>query len=237
MFCKYCGRKTGKIKEGTAIFKRFEKNLMGNKKELETLLKEQNKIELEIASYTSEILKVKAVLNNDIQFKKEENHFYLTKSIQILKLEALRDELINNAYEIEKKLKNNPDARKERFIELKKEIEKYEVSLENLKKIKENKIKFQELFDEIEEKKQELIPINKKINQYIEFIKIYFKIYEQKLDDFFGSKYKIKLFEFEDVKLKEKLKIEYNGIDYENLPYTRRNEGDRELAMKISIYD
>ena len=235
--CKYCGRKTGKIKEGTAIFKRFEKNLMGNKKELETLLKEQNKIELEIASYTSEILKVKAVLNNDIQFKKEENHFYLKKSIQILKLEALRDELINNAYEIEKKLKNNPDARKERFIELKKEIEKYEVSLENLKKIKENKIKFQELFDEIEEKKQELIPINKKINQYIEFIKIYFKIYEQKLDDFFGSKYKFKLFEFEDVKLKEILKIEYNGIDYENLPYTRRNEVDRELAMKISIYD
>ena len=109
--------------------------------------------------------------------------------------------------------------------------------MENLKKIKENKIKFQELFDEIEEKKQELIPINKKINQYIEFIKIYFKIYEQKLDDFFGGKYKFKLFEFEDVKLKEILKIEYNGIDYENLPYTRRNEVDRELAMKISIYD
>ena len=145
--------------------------------------------------------------------------------------------MINNAYEIEKKLKDNPDAKKERFIKLKKEMEKYEISLENLKKIKENKIKFQELFDEIEEKKQELIPINKKINQYIEFIKIYFKIYEQKLDDFFGSKYKFKLFEFEDVKLKEILKIKYNGIDYENLPYTRRNEVDRELAMKISIYD
>ena len=85
--------------EDSKLYSRLTKNFEKNKLQLEKLLANKNSMETEIAYLENEIKKIKIELNNDIEFKKQNHNLYTKKSIEILKLEALRDEMINNVVE------------------------------------------------------------------------------------------------------------------------------------------
>ena len=234
--CKLCGSLIKVYSENSLIFKRLKKNLTENKKQLEKLLNKKESVDREIAFYESEISKVKTRLNNNIQFKKENNNFYTKKSLDILKLEALRDEIINNMSNLEKELKNKPQTKSDSYIDLKNRIEKYELSLENLKKS-------DELRNNIDGdiKKYKALKINLKdsydlLKKYKEFISIYYKIYEKKANEYLGDGFKFKLYEFDDVILKEYFEIKYNNIEYSQLDKVSKEKVDQIFAEKISIF-
>ena len=235
--CKYCGSTVKVVSENSLIYKRLEKNLIDNKKELEILLEKKKKIELEISYYEKERSKVKNELSNNIEFRKG-NNLYTKKSLEILKLEALRDELLNNMSEYKKRLTSHSALKSDRYKELKDNIDKCELSLENLKKIHQIKNEMQDLVDTYKESKENLIQTFNTIKKYVEYLSIYFKIYEQKLNEFFGKDYKFKLASFDDnMEIKEILKIQYKGIDYLDLSEKEKNEVDEALALKISLFD
>lgn len=235
--CKYCGSTVKVVSENSLIYKRLEKNLIENKKELEILLEKKKKIELEISYYEKEKSKIKNELSNNIQFRKD-NNFYVKKSLEILKLEALRDELLNNISEYKKRLSGQSALQSDRYKKLKDDIDKCELSLENLKKIHNIKNEMKDLVDTYKESKESLLKTYNTIKKYVEYLSIYFKIYEQKLNDFFGKDYKFKLASFNDnMEIKEILKIQYKGIDYLDLPEKEKNQVDEELGLKISLFD
>ena len=201
------------------------------------MITKKKKIELEISYYEKERSKVKNELSNNIEFRKG-NNLYTKKSLEILKLEALRDELLNNMSEYKKRLTSHSALKSDRYKELKDNIDKCELSLENLKKIHQIKNEMQDLVDTYKESKENLIQTFNTIKKYVEYLSIYFKIYEQKLNEFFGKDYKFKLASFDDnMEIKEILKIQYKGIDYLDLSEKEKNEVDEALALKISLFD
>lgn len=243
LICKYCGSKVtinAKNIEDSKIYKRLKKNLLDNQEEMSELLNRKKDAELDNAYYNKQIAKVKAELNNDITFKKENKNLYIKKSIEILKLEALRDELMNNISNLQKELKKDPHVNSDDYLILKKEIEKYELSLENLSKIKHIKERNKNLFDRKDKKEKEMLSLKDTLEKYIKFIKIYYKIYEQKLNTFFGEDYKFNLFSFDkidNITLKEILKITYKGINYVDLDSKEKEKVDSEIYLKLSIYN
>lgn len=240
IICKYCGSKitinTENVSE-SKIYKRLMKNLIENQEEISELLNRKKDAELDNAYYNKQIAKIKEELNNDISLKKDDKNLYIKKSIEILKLEGLRDELMNNMSELQKELKNNSSTNSDQYISFKKQIEQYELSLNNLSKIKLLKEKNKEIFEKIDKEKKELDLLQMKIEEYIKFIKIYYKIYEQKLNIFFGENYNFKLFAFDNFTLKEILKITYKGINYIDLDIKEKEKVDSEIYLKLSIYE
>lgn len=235
--CKYCGSTVKVCSENSLIYKRLEKNIVENKKELEKLLAKKEKIDLDIAFCENEIFKIKAQLNNDIEFKKNNYNFYTKKTIQVLKLEALRDELTNVSLELEKELKRQPSLNSDKYINLKKDIDRCELSLTNLQKLKKIKEEIQSKTEEYKTKKQEMLELHKKMEMYVEYITIFYKIYEQKANTFFGSDYKFKLFSFKDFELIPIFELTYKGINYYELSKKDKEIVDENLALKISIFD
>ncbi len=235
--CKYCGSTVKVYSENSLIYKRLEKNLIENKKDLENLLNKKNDIELNIAYYENEISKIKSELNNDIEFKKQNYNFYNKKSIDVLKLEALRDELMNNLSQKEKELKSKSSIKTDKYINLKDDIEKCELSLENLKKIKEIKLEMNTIIEEYKKSKEEITIIYNKIKKYVDFLIIYYKVLEQKINDFFGKDYNFKLMKFDELILKPTLELKYKGINYSELDKKNKEEVDSNLSLKISIFN
>lgn len=234
--CKYCGCYVPIHSEKSPIYKRLEKNLEINKKNLEKILNKKEEVDKEIAYYQTEISKVKARLNNNIQFKKENNNLYIKKTIEILKLEALRDELINNISQEEKKLKSNSQLKSDHYIELKKNIEKYELSLKNLDKIREIKENMKEDLEKYNILKTELTELYNKLTKYKNFITIYYKICEKKASEYFGPDFKFKLFQFDELILKSIFEIKYKDIEYSQLNREDRDFVDQTFNEKISIF-
>lgn len=234
--CELCGRTIKSVDEDSLFYNRLCDNFEKNKNQLEALLKQKEKIELNISYYESEIQKIKDNLNNDIQFKKENHNFYQKKNIEVLKLEALRDETINNISKLEKQLNDNSQVKSKQYLELKDKIEKYELSLNNLKKIKEIKSNSSNEIEKYNNLKLELKEMVDKMNLYIKYIDIYYKILEQKANEYCGSNFKFKFHEIDEYKLVPILKIYYNGIDYEWLSSSVREEVDRILIEKFEIY-
>lgn len=234
--CDYCGSKVNVYNENSRIYKRLYKNIEKNKNELEKLLQKKEQIEKEVVFYKDEISKIKIDLNNDIEFRKQDYNLYHKKSLNILKLEALRDEMINNISNLETRLKNDFNAKTEKYNELKNIIEKYELSLTNLKKIKETRqllSKDMEIFNSL---KDELKNIISKLEKYKSFISIYYKIYEQKAKEYFGLDFKFKLFSFNEYQLIEEFKVYYKDIEYNDLPSKNKKEIDKIFIEKLSIY-
>ena len=234
--CKLCGSLIKVYSENSLIFKRLMKHLTENKKQLEKLLNKKESVDKEIAFYESEISKIKTRLHNNIQFKKENNNFYTKKSLEILKLEALRDEIVNNISKLEEELKTKPQKKSNDYIDLKNRIEKYELSLENLKKSGELR---NNIDDDIQ--KYKALKINLKdsydlLKKYKEFISIYYKICEKKANEYLGDGFKFKLYEFDDVVLKECFEIKYNDIEYSQLDKSSKEKVNQIFAEKISIY-
>lgn len=238
--CKYCGSKiniTTENIENSHIYKRLANNIMDNKTELTNLLARQNEIKANKDQYDKEMKRIQAELTNDISLKSQDNIFYTKKSQEILKLEGFRDEMINNIDELKKQLKTKSETNTDKYLSLKKEIERYEISLDNLSKIKQLKFKNSDLITNIDKLKKELLPMHEKIEKYISFISIYFKIYEQKLTEFLGEDYKFNLFSFEDDSLKEILKITYKGLNYSDLSITEMENIDKYIYSKIQTFD
>lgn len=234
--CEYCGRTIKKVDENSLIYKKIYNNLEKNKNKLQKLLEQQNKLELSIAYYEAEIKKIKSDLNNDIQFKKENKNIYLKKNLEVLKLEAVRDELLNNISKYEKELKSNSRTQNTKFLELKDNINKYELSLNNINKIKELKEENKKEIKEYTKLKSELKEILNKLDLYLKFINIYFKILQQKAEEYCGKDYKFKFAKIEDYQFIPILEIYYKGVKYEELSSKDSDEVHKFLIEKFSIY-
>ena len=94
--CDLCGHLIRSAGPESRIYTRLVKMLEINKQDLENLAQKKEKIDLDIANCENEIKKAKTNLQNSISFKRESGNFYRKKSIEVLKLEALQDDIINN---------------------------------------------------------------------------------------------------------------------------------------------
>ena len=234
--CEFCGSIIKDCSEDSLAYDRLVKKFMSNKQKAEVLLKRKEGVEKEIAYYEDKISKIKTKLNNNINIKKASSNSYIKKSIEILKLEALKDEIMNNIAEQEKQLKSQSSLKSDEYIELKKNIEKYELSLENLHKIREMKESSKEDIENYQNLKKELIEVHERLLKYKKFITLYYKIYEQKANEYFGPNFKFKLFEFDDVILKPMFEVKYKDIEYSKLDEKDKKEVDSIFAEKISIF-
>ncbi|MGM9881511.1 MAG: hypothetical protein ACI31S_01555 [Bacilli bacterium] len=235
--CKYCGSTVKVYSENSLIYKRLYKNIENNKKELLNLQKKQEKIDLDLAYYENEILNTKSILNNDIEFKKQDYNFYHKKSLEVLKLEALKDEMINNMSNMQKQLKLKPQINSTIYLDLKDKINKYELSLNNLNKIKEMKLEFNKTLDEYNQVKKILKENLETINLYLKFLSIYYKIYEQKANEYFGPDFKFKIFKIEDYKIINVFEIYYKGLSIEQLSEKDREFVEKTFIEKINIFN
>lgn len=235
--CKYCGSTVKVYSENSLIYKRLYKNIENNKKELLNLQKKQEKIDLDLAYYENEILNIKSILNNDIEFKKQDYNFYHKKSLEVLKLEALKDEMINNMSNMQKQLKLKPQINSPMYLDLKDKINKYELSLNNLNKIKEMKLEFNKILDEYNQVKKILKENLETMNLYLKFLSIYYKIYEQKANEYFGPDFKFKIFKIEDYKIINVFEIYYKGLSIEQLSEKDRGFVEKTFIEKINIFN
>lgn len=225
--CKYCGSKLSNVSENSNFFKRIAKNVQKNKAELEKLLEKQSKNKEKLTEYETNISEVKKELNNDSNFKSQDFNFYRKKSVEVLKLEAQRESMANNINTLQKELENDSQTKSKQFLEMKDRISKYELSLENLQKIKNMKVRIEEERVEYNKLNQEVTKMKNQMDQYKKFITIFFKIYEQKASEFCGKGFKFKIFDFENYSLIEKFQIFYNEIEYNNL-----NKQTKEFVLK-----
>lgn len=225
--CKYCGSKLSNVSENSKFYKRIVKSVQKNKKDLEVLLEKQQKNKENLTEYETNISEIKKELKNDSNFRSQDFNFYRKKSVEVLKLEAQRESMANNINSLQKELENDSQTKSKQFLEMKDRISKYELSLENLQKIKNMKTKIQEERIEYNKLNKELTEMKNKMDQYKKFITIFFKIYEQKASEFCGKGFKFKIFDFENYSLIEKFQIYYNEIEYNSL-----NEQAKDFVLK-----
>jgi chromosome segregation ATPase len=234
--CEFCGRVIKTVDEDSMFYNRMCKNMEKNKHKLEVLLSKKQKLETNITNYKIEIKNIRDTLSNDIQFKKDSYNFYQKKSIEMLKLESSKDNMLNNIAQLEKQLKNNSKTNTKKYTELKDNIEKYELSLNNLKKSKELKNTFSVEIVQFNNLKTELKEILAKLEEYIKFINLYYKIIEQKANEYCGNDYKFKFFKIENYKLCPILEIYYKDTEISQLDIKTRDEVEKYLSEKFSIY-
>ena len=106
----------------------------------------------------------KEILNNNIQFKKENFDFYIKKSVKVLEMEAIRDQTLNEITNFEKQLQDDPRIHSQQYKELKDRLNKYKLSLENLRKARIEKEFF---LEENKMYQEERIEINKIVPEII----------------------------------------------------------------------
>lgn len=233
--CIYCGtiiKNRSKNKVSNIIEKKIIKNLS----QYEDLQKNKLKIEKEKDYYENELLNLKTTLKNDVEFKKQDYNFYIKKSISVLKLEAIRDDILNQMLKLKKDYETNPLISSKKYLETKELISKYELSLENLKKIKENKENFKEKYSKIKKLSEELKDLNSKLTLYKKFIEIYYKIYQQKVNDYFGKDFKFVFYKFNNLELIPILELKYKDIEYLELNSFLKKECDNIYVEKISSF-
>lgn len=234
--CICCGKKLRKNDDVSIISQRLQNNTIKRKMEIKELTEKKVKAETNLAYYEDELSKVQTKLNNDIVFKKEYKNTYIKKSLEVLKLEAMRDEMLNKITQIKHEINEDSNINSKKFIELKNRIEIYENSLENLKKIKNTKQELKEKMDNFQQIEDNFNKITKTIQQYVSFLTIYYKIYEQKASNYCGPDYKFKFFRVENYKIIDIFEIYYNGIEYTQLSKEELDIVDKNLIEKFSIY-
>jgi len=232
--CQYCGTIITNGNSKKRIFNMLDKKINKNSKILNSYKTSLEKTEKELSYITKELKENKSILENDMEFKKQDYNFYIKKSVKILEMEATRDEIQKDILKYKDEYENNKIVKSEEYKSLKDRIDKYELSLQNLQKIKESKQTFAEEYKIINNLKPILLKQNEKIKFYKKFIEIYFKIYEQKANDYFGNNIKFKLFRFNSLDLEEIFEIYYNGIEYTQLHPKQREELDKICYEKIS---
>lgn len=232
--CQYCGTIITNGNSKKRIFNMLDKKINKNTKLLNSYKTSLEKTEKDLSYITKELKENKSILENDMEFKKQDYNFYIKKSVKILEMEATRDEIQKDILKYKDEYENNKIVKSEEYKTLKDRIDKYELSLQNLQKIKESKQTFAEEYKIINNLKPILLKQNEKLKFYKKFIEIYFKIYEQKANDYFGNNIKFKLFRFNSLDLEEIFEIYYNGIEYTQLHPKQREELDKICYEKIS---
>ena len=230
--CFCCGKKI-KENESEKIINKIKLNIEKNTELLNNLMQEKEKNQNILNFYKDELSKVKIELQNNLNFKRNYKNMYIKKSVEILKLEASRNEYLNKIAQKNEDLKNEPQMNSKKFLELKNRIEKYKVSLENLKKIKSMKGNTAIKIKKYEQKRIELKKIETLITKYLTFLNIYYKIYEQKASQYAGPEYKIRFFEIKNYEIIKILNINYNGIEYSELSKKDKQTVDKNLAEKF----
>lgn len=230
--CFCCGKKI-KENESEKIINKIKLNIEKNTELLNNLMQEKEKNQNILNFYKDELSKVKIELQNNLNFKRNYKNMYIKKSVEILKLEASRNEYLNKIAQKNEDLKNEPQMNSKKFLELKNRIEKYKVSLENLKKIKSMKGNTAIKIKKYEQKRIELKKIETLITKYLTFLNIYYKIYEQKASQYAGPEYKIKFFEIKNYEIIKILNINYNGVEYSQLSKRDKQIVDKNLAEKF----
>lgn len=235
--CHYCGHKLSNVSKDSNVYKRTMKNLLKNKKEMEKLLQEKDKNDAQIKDYEDKLAEIKQALKNDSNFKSDSYNFYKKKSEGVLRLEGQRDAMLKQIEEMQRKLSTNATANSDRFLELKSNIKKCELSLENLQKVKQIKKKIESERVEYNRLYKEIAEMREKIDKYIKFLTIFFKIYEQKAAEFCGKEFKFKIFDFDKYTLIEKFEIYYNSINYENLTPKKKRFVEDFLIEKFLVFE
>ena len=231
--CPYCNSKIENKKNKNKIEKDLNNKTNSINKMLLKYEKQKKELEYKINDLIRQQKEITVSLNNDNQFKKQDFNFYQKKSVEVLKLEALKNKTIKNISELEKTLKSQPGVNSNNFIQLKDRISKYELSLDNLKRIKALKIKFQDKISSYTKFKSEINDLTNKLTKELKFISIYYKICEQKINNYIGENITFKLFKINEYKLEEILEIYYNGIFYENLNNESKLFVDKIIAKNI----
>lgn len=235
--CKYCGSILSNVSENSRFYKKTYKNIENNKKELEILLEKKQKNDEQLELYNKNIKEINNELKNDLNFKGQDFNFYRKKSIEVLKLEGTRDQMINNIAQLKKELENDSQTKSEQFLDLKNKIKELELSLENLQKIKTMKENLSKDYDEYNKLKEDLSNMKIKMEQYKKFITIFFKIYEQKASEFCGKDFKFKVFDFDEYTLIEKFEIYYKNIEYNNLSHSSKKKVNDILEEKFYFHN
>ena len=230
--CFCCGRKI-KENETEKIINKITINIQKNTEQLNLLLEQKEKNQNTLNYYKDEISKIKNELQNSMNFKKNLKNMYIKKSIEILKLEASRNEYLNKIEEEKQNLENEPKTNSKKFLELKNRIQKYRISLDNLKKIKSMKGTTALKIKVYEERKIKLKKMQTLLTKYLTFLNIYYKIYEQKASQYAGPDYKIKFFEIKNYEIINTLIITYKGIEYSELSKKDKQTVDKNLAEKF----
>ncbi len=231
--CFCCGKKI-KENETGKIRNRIENNIQKYTEQLNSALEEKSKIQNTLNYYKDELSEVKIRLQNNLSLRSNYKRMYVKKSIEILKLEALKNEYLNKITKANQELKNEPQTNSKKILELKNRIEKYKVSLENLKKIRNMKANIVVKTNTYKEKENQLKEMQKTLNKYLYFLKIFYKIYEQKASQYAGQDYKIKFFEIKNYDIIKILNIKYKGIEYSELSKKDKKIVDENLLEKFS---
>lgn len=230
--CFCCGKKIKETEVGK-VTNKIENTIQKNTEQLNFLLEQKEKIKNTLKYYKGELANTKIELQNNINFKKNYKNMYIKKSIEILELEASKNECMDKLTKKEKELVEEPQINSKKFLELKNRIEKYKLSLENLRKIAGLKGHTAMKIKKYEEKQLELKKMEELIIKYLAFLKIYYKIYEQKASQYAGSDYKIKLFEIKNLDIIKILNIIYKGIEYSQLSKRDKQIVDKNLIEKF----
>lgn len=230
--CFCCGKKIKETEAGK-ITNKIENNIHKNTEQLNILLEQKEKIKNTLNYYKNELANTKIELRNNTNFKKNYKNLYIKKSVEILKLEASKNECLNKLEEKKQSLTNEPQIKSKKLLELQNRIEKYKVSLENLKKIKSLKGNLAIKIKKYEEKQINLKKTEALIIKYLSFLRIYHKIYEQKASQYAGPDYKIKLFEIKNLDIIKILNIVYKGTEYSELSKRDKTIVDKNLIEKF----
>lgn len=231
--CFCCGKEI-ENDESEYITNHIKNNIIKYKENLKTLLEEKEKIKSTIKYYKDELSKIKVELKNNLSFKRNYKRMYIKKSTEILKLEACRNTYFDEIEKVKQSLKDEPYINSKKFLELKNRIEKYNLSLENLRKIKNMKALIGQQMGIYNKKQDEIKKMENLIKKYLSFLNIYYKIYEQKASQFAGPDYKIKLFNIENYEIVKILNIKYKDVDYSMLKKRDKQEVDKNLIKKFS---
>ena len=234
--CKFCGHKITNVSPNSNFYKRTVKNLEKNKKELERLLEKKDRNTEKVEKYDKKIKEIKATLRNYSNRTSQDPSLYKKKSIEILRLEGIRDSMLNQIDDLKNKYDKDSTTKSKKFLDIKDKIEKYELSLENLTKIKSIKEEINKEMVGYNDTKTKLNEIIKKLNEYKSFLTIFFKIYEQKAAEFCGSDFKFKIFDFESFDLIEKFEVYYRNVKLENLKTDKQIQIKNYLLEKFVVF-
>ena len=234
--CKYCGTTIKHASSKKRIYNLLEKNIKNNLIENQELLTKKSNLEKEFNTYENEHKKYRIQLRNNIEFKKQDYNFYIKKSLEVLKLEGIRDNILNELNKTKKEYNSNPRIQTEQYKTLKDRIDKYELSLQNIQKIKKDKLSFNEKYSKAKQIKLECVELKNNIEKYQKFISIFFKIYQQKVNDYFGKDFSFTFYRFNQYELEEILELKYKDINYHELNKTLRKECDEIYLEKIRYF-
>ena len=231
--CPYCNSNLETKRNKNKV----EKNLNEKLNDIDKILSKYQKRKTDLESKINELVKeqkeITISLNNDIQFQNQDFNFYTKKSVEVLKLENLKNKTANDMSRVEKQLKMQPNVNSDNFLNLKDRISKYELSLDNLRRIKLLKTKYQDKIEYNNQLNEQVKSLENKITKELNFISIYYKLCEQRINNFIGENITFKLFKIEELKLVEILEIYYNGIFYENLNEESKLFVDKTIAKNI----